>query len=211
MKALLLVDLQNDFLPGGALPVPQGDEVIPVANRLMEKFELVIATKDWHPANHQSFAAMHAMRKPGDVIQLHGLSQVLWPIHCVQGSHGAAFACPEGRQAERLNTNKIQQITYKGTHPEVDSYSGFFDNGQRTNTGLDDYLRVKKVEELYIMGLATDYCVKYTTLDALKLSYRCFLITDGCRGVNLQADDSEKAIREMQQKGATLITSDQVV
>ncbi len=204
MKALLLIDLQNDFLPGGALPVPRGDEVIPIANRLMEKFELVIATKDWHPANHQSFATMHAMRKPGDIIQLHGLTQVLWPIHCVQGTHGSAFA-------ERLQTHKIQQITYKGNHPEVDSYSGFFDNGRKTNTGLDDYLRLKKVSELYVMGLATDYCVKYTVLDALELGHRTFLITDGCRGVNLQANDSRDALHEMQQKGATLITSQEIM
>ncbi len=204
MKALLLVDLQNDFLPGGALPVPQGDEVIPIANRLMDKFELVIATKDWHPADHQSFAAMHPMRKPGDNIMLHGLPQTLWPIHCVQNSHGAAFA-------ERLNTQKIQHISYKGTHPETDSYSGFFDNGHRTNTGLDDYLRLKGVTALYVMGLATDYCVKFTVLDALQLGHKTFLISDACRGVNLHPDDSANALLEMQKKGAVLVSSEQVL
>ncbi len=198
MKALLLVDLQNDFLPGGALPVREGDQVIPLANEMMREFELVVATKDWHPANHQSFASMHPLRKPGDRIMLNGLPQTLWPIHCVQGSHGAAFA-------ERLNTKKIQHIAYKGTHPEVDSYSGFFDNGHRTNTGLEDYLRIKKVEELYIMGLATDYCVKFTVLDALKLGFKTFVITDGCRAVNLEKDDGQKALREMQEKGAVIL------
>lgn len=194
MKALILVDLQNDFCRGGALEVPKGDEVVPIANALMPLFPLVVATQDWHPANHQSFAANHPWRKPGQVIDLHGLPQVLWPIHCVQDSFGAEFV-------QALNTKGIHRVFQKGTDPEIDSYSGFFDNGQRKATGLGDYLKVQGVQAVYVLGLATDYCVRATALDALALGFETYLVEDACRGVNLQPDDVEKALAELYSKG----------
>jgi nicotinamidase/pyrazinamidase len=200
MKALLLVDIQNDFCPGGALEVPEGDQVIPIANRLMDQFELVVATKDWHPANHGSFAANHPWRRPGQVIELDGLEQILWPIHCVQHSFGSEFA-------RTLETDQIDKIFYKGTAPEIDSYSGFFDNGHRKATGLEAYLKEKGVKELYVLGLAQDYCVKFTVLDALQLGFDTYLITDATRPVELKEGDGERALAEMKEKGANLIPS----
>jgi nicotinamidase/pyrazinamidase len=200
MKTLLLIDLQNDFCPGGALAVQEGNLLIPMANALMPKFELVVATQDWHPANHGSFAANHPWRKPGQVIDLHGLPQVLWPIHCVQDSFGAEFA-------PGLNTAGIHKIFVKGTDPEIDSYSGFFDNGHRKSTGLGDYLRAQGVNELWVMGIATDYCVKFTVLDALELGFRVNLIEDACRGVELNPGDIAQAVDEMQSRSAQLVQS----
>lgn len=202
-RALILVDLQNDFCKGGALEVKDANAVIPIANELMPYFELVIATQDWHPATHQSFAAVHPWRKPGQVIDLHGLSQVLWPIHCVQDSFGAEFH-PSLHQAG------ITTVFRKGTDPTIDSYSGFFDNGHRKKTGLEDYLRERGVREVFIMGLATDYCVKFTALDALSLGFDTYLIADGSRGVNLQAHHVSEAIVEMRDKGVHIICSDTV-
>ncbi len=203
MKALLLIDLQNDFLPTGALPVPEGDQVVPVANRLMPGFDLVVATQDWHPANHGSFAANHPGRKPGDQIDLAGLPQILWPVHCVQNTPGAKFA-------PALGATRITHIVRKGADPTIDSYSGFFDNGHRQPTGLHDYLRSKKITDLYVMGLATDYCVKFTVLDARQLGYKVHLIPEGCRGVNLQPGDAAAAIAEMQAAGVELVRTDQL-
>lgn len=203
MRTLLLIDLQNDFCPGGALAVEEGNLLIPIANALMPRFDLVLATQDWHPATHGSFAANHPWRKPGQVIDLHGLSQVLWPIHCVQESFGAEFV-------PTLNTAGIHKVFVKGTDPEIDSYSGFFDNGHRKATGLGDYLKAQGVDELYVMGIATDYCVKFTVLDALELGFKVNLIQDACRGVNLQAGDVEQALLDMQSAGANLISTSSV-
>lgn len=200
MKALILIDLQNDFCPGGALAVQEGDQTIPIANQLMEQFELVVATQDWHPISHESFAAHHVGKKPGDIIDLHGLPQVLWPIHCVQGSFGAELV-------RELNRSGIKQIFPKGTDPQIDSYSGFFDNGHRKATGLGDYLKNQGVKSVYILGLATDFCVKFSALDALELGFETHLITDACRGVNLQPNDSERAFNELAEKGVKLLTS----
>ncbi len=196
-RALLLVDLQNDFVRGGALAVPAGDDVIPIANRLMPHFEVVVATQDWHPADHQSFASNHAGLTVGDRFDLHGLPQIAWPDHCVQGTSGANFA-------PTLNTTLIQHIVRKGDSPEIDSYSGFFDNGCRRATGLEQYLREANVSDVYIMGLATDYCVKYTALDAVRLGFTTYLIEDGCRGVDLQPGDSQRAIEAMRAAGVLL-------
>lgn len=204
MKALLLIDIQNDFCPLGALPVAEGDQVVPIANQLMDQFELVVATQDWHPANHGSFAANHPWRKPGQVIELNGLSQILWTIHCVQGSFGAELVA-------ELEADKIDKIFHKGTDPSIDSYSGFFDNGHKKSTGLSDFLKGKGVDEVFIMGLATDYCVKFTVLDALQLGFKTNLIIDGCRGVNLEKGDSEKAVQEMEEKGAKVLQSGEVM
>ncbi|MCB0579967.1 MAG: bifunctional nicotinamidase/pyrazinamidase [Phaeodactylibacter sp.] len=203
MQALLVVDIQNDFCPGGALEVPNGDEVIPVANETMKKFPLVVATQDWHPANHGSFAANHPWRRPGDVIRLDGLEQILWPMHCVQGSFGAEFA-------RELDTSRFQEVFVKGTDPQIDSYSGFYDNGHRKSTGLGEYLRERGVEEVFILGLTLDYCVRFSVLDALELGFKTHLIIDGTRGVNLSEGDSDMAVAEMSEKGAIIVTSGEV-
>lgn len=202
MRALILVDLQNDFLPGGALAVPRGDEVLPVANRMQPGFELVVATQDWHPPDHGSFAASHPGKRPGDRIVLDGLDQILWPVHCVQHTRGAALA-------DGLDTQRVARVFEKGTEAHIDSYSGFFDNGHRRETGLDEYLRSHGVRDVYILGLATDYCVKFTALDAQQLGYRTHLIVDGCRGVDLRPGDVDRAIDEMRAAGVQIITSDQ--
>ena len=201
--ALILVDLQNDFCTGGRLEVPGGEFVVPVANRVMAAFDLVVATQDWHPADHESFAEQHPGRSPGEVIDLHGLEQVLWPVHCVQGSKGADFV-------RSLNKRKLAKVFPKGTDRTVDSYSGFFDNGRRSSTGLSDYLRGQGVSVVFVMGLATDYCVKFTALDAHSEGFQTHLIQDGCRGVDLKEGDSQRAIAEMSAAGISLTTSSKV-
>lgn len=203
MKALILVDIQNDFVPGGALPVKEGDQIVPLVNAIQAGFELVVATQDWHPPEHESFAANHPGREVGEVIDLHGLQQVLWPVHCVQHSWGADFV-PE------LDRSRVARVFHKGTDPHIDSYSGFFDNGHRKATGLGDYLREKGVEEVYIVGLATDYCVKFTALDACSLGFRTYVIADACRGVNLQPNDSQLALQAMREAGAHIIQSNEL-
>ena len=197
MNALLLVDIQNDFVPGGALGVKAGDEVVSVANRLMPNFDLVIATQDWHPPKHQSFASQHPGHHAGDIIDLDGLTQVLWPDHCVQGTHGAEFAIG-------LEIDNVDHVIQKGTDGAIDSYSGFFDNARRKSTELNATLQGKGVDHVYIIGLATDYCVKFTAIDAIDLGYKTTLIREGVRGVNLNAGDSDRAIDEMRAKGVTI-------
>lgn len=203
MTTLLIVDIQNDFLPGGALAVPRGDEVVPVANRVMPAFDLVVATQDWHPAGHGSFASQHAGRKVGEVIELNGLEQNLWPDHCVQGTRGAAFA-------EGLDVARIGRVFQKGTDPGIDSYSGFFDNSRRKSTGLGEYLSGLGVRELFVMGLATDYCVKATALDARQLGFDVRLILDGVRGVELSPGDSERAMEEMKAAGVKMVRETEI-
>jgi nicotinamidase/pyrazinamidase len=203
MRALILVDLQNDFVPGGALAVRGGDQVIPIANHLASQFKIVVATQDWHPANHGSFAANHPGNQIGQVIELNGLPQVLWPVHCVQNTPGANFV-------PTLATNKITKIFQKGTDPAIDSYSGFFDNGHRKETGLGEWLSEQKVRDVYVMGLATDYCVKFTALDASQLGFHVHLVQDGCRGVDLRAGDISQAIEEMKDAGVKIIHSGDV-
>ena len=195
--ALILVDLQNDFLPGGALAVAGGDQVIPVANRLMDDFEIIVATQDWHPADHGSFAANHPGKELFELIDLNGLPQVLWPVHCVQGTRGAEFA--PGLQVER-----ITKVFRKGTDPEIDSYSGLYDNGHRKSTGLGEWLREQGVKRLTVCGLATDYCVKFTALDALGEGFKVALHLPASRGVNLTPGDVDKAIEEMRSKGVKI-------
>jgi len=204
MNALIVVDVQNDFIPGGALAVPEGDKVVPICNKLMERFDLVVATQDWHPQNHASFAANHTGRSVGEVIDLHGLPQVLWPVHCVEGTTGAMFA-------PTINTEQFTHIVRKGTDPEIDSYSGFFDNGHRKATGLAEYLGSKKVTDVYVCGLATDYCVKFTAFDAYQLGLKVHLIEDACRGVNLKPGDVDRAIEEMRQRGVEIVSASNVV
>ena len=204
MKALILIDIQNDFLPGGALAVREGDKVISVANRLQAYFDRVIATQDWHPETHESFAANHVGRQIGEVINLHGLPQVLWPVHCVKGSSGAELA-------PSLKTDHIHAVFRKGIDPDIDSYSGFFDNGRRRETGLGEYLKEQGISQVYLMGLATDYCVRYSALDAISLGFETWLITDGCRGVELHPGDIAHAIREMEAAGVRMISSEEIL
>lgn len=197
MKALLVIDVQNDFCPGGNLAVPKGDQIIPGVNEFMKKFDLVVASQDWHPERHGSFASVHA-KVPGEVITLNELEQVLWPDHCIQGSFGAQFH-------KDLCVEKINKVVTKGENPLIDSYSAFFDNGHLYETELHKYLQSKKVTELYVCGLATDYCVKFTALDALNLGYKTVLVEDLCRGVNLQDGEVKSAIREMNSAGVEII------
>jgi len=200
MNALIIVDLQNDFLPGGALPVPRGDEVIPLANELQRRFELILATQDWHPADHGSFAPNHPGKKPGDRIVLDGIEQILWQLHCVQNTRGAEFAAS-------FDTKRIARVFQKGIDPRIDSYSTFFDNAHRRSTGLSDYLKERSVREIYLLGLALDYCVKYSALDAQQLGFDAHVIVDACRGIELEPGDLEKALNEMKEAGATLLQS----
>lgn len=203
MKGLLLVDIQNDFCPGGALAVPRGDEVVAVANHLMARFPLVVATQDWHPADHGSFAINHPGKKPYDMGELAGLPQVMWPAHCVQGTSGAAFH-------PALDQSRITRVLAKGTDAQIDSYSGFFDNGKRKATGLGDELHSRGVDEIFVMGLATDYCVRATALDGVALGFRVALIVDGCRGVELQPGDVDRALADLRAAGVRIVRSDEV-
>lgn len=200
MHALLLIDIQHDFLPGGALGVPEGDQVIQVANAAMARAEHVVATQDWHPPDHGSFASQHPGVAIGESFLLDGLPQIAWPDHCVQGTHGAEFPVA-------LHTASIRYVARKGTDRSIDSYSGFFDNGHRQTTGLNDYLMSQGIRELTIMGLATDYCVKSTVLDAIELGYLTRVLLDGCRGVDLRSGDVEAAVAAMQGAGAEIVTS----
>ena len=196
MKALILVDIQNDFCPGGALAVSDGDATIAVANGLIEQFKLVVATQDWHPRDHKSFASQNDGVSIGDSFELNGIPQVAWPDHCIEGTSGADFH-------SSLNSNGIERVFQKGTNPEIDSYSGFFDNDHRNATGLGDFLQSRNVEEVYVLGLATDYCVMFTALDAVKLGFKTHLVVDGCRGVELNEGDVANAIETM--KGAGVL------
>lgn len=200
MKTLLLIDIQNDFLPGGALAVPEGDQIVPVVNGLMSDYELIVATQDWHPLDHGSFAVNHLSSELYAQVELDGLPQTLWPVHCVQNTGGALFA-------PGLDTRHITQVFQKGLNPQVDSYSGFFDNGHRQDTGLSAWLNERGVRSIDVAGLATDYCVKYSVLDALQLGFEVRLILPACRGVNLRADDVSHAIAEMKTAGAIVVES----
>ncbi|GAA0190761.1 bifunctional nicotinamidase/pyrazinamidase [Fulvivirga kasyanovii] len=191
MDALMIVDIQNDFTPGGSLAVPQGDEIIPVVNELQKSFELVIATQDWHPREHKSFASNHPGKKPFETTTLQGLEQILWPDHCVQGTTGAEFHAG-------LHLNKVEAIFRKGMDTEIDSYSGFYDNGHKKSTGLAGYLRERKVKNVYICGLAADFCVFYTAKDALKEGFGTYMIEDATRAIDpagfLKAKEEIKAL-----------------
>ena len=175
---LIVVDVQNDFCPGGALAVPQGDEVVPVVNRLVARFDNVVLTQDWHPRGHASFASSHSGKKPFETIELPYGTQVLWPDHCVQGTAGAAFH-------SRLETEKAQLVVRKGFHAGVDSYSGFLEADRSTTTGLAGYLKERGLRELFVCGLATDFCVAWTALDARATGFEVTVIEDACRAIDL--------------------------
>ncbi|MGA8165147.1 MAG: bifunctional nicotinamidase/pyrazinamidase [Waddliaceae bacterium] len=203
MTALIVIDVQNDFLSGGALPVKKGDRVISPINRLVRlPFDTIFASKDWHPPDHKSFALTHG-RKVGEHIMLKGLDQILWPVHCVRNTSGAEFA-------DELDTSKFEKVVYKGTDKDIDSYSAFFDNGHLKSTGLADELKERDITEVYIAGLVTDYCVKYSVLDAVEQGFRTHVVVDACRAVNVEEGDSEKALDEMRAAGAIVTTTEKV-
>ena len=205
-KALIVVDVQNDFCEGGALEVKNGNEIIPVINSLISSvfFDLIIATQDWHPHDHKSFASNHRGKKIYDVIQLKGITQVLWPDHCIQRKKGARFH-------KDLILGKNVKVFKKGKDKNIDSYSGFYDNDHKSSTGLSEYLKQKSIDEVYVTGLATDYCVKFTALDSVKEGFKTYVIKDAVRGVNVSKDDSKKAIVEMKEKGIKIITSKRIL
>lgn len=199
-RALLVVDVQNDFCPGGSLAVESGDEVVGIINRIMPGFPRVIATQDWHPPDHVSFASSHPGRRPLDVVDAGGIEQVLWPDHCVRASAGAELH-------PRLDAGRIGLLLRKGMRRELDSYSAFFENDHRTDTGLRHLLAGMKVRELFVCGLATDYCVRASTLDAARLGYRVTLVADACRGVDFPNGNVERALADMRKAGVRVVDS----
>ncbi len=199
-KTLVIVDPQIDFMPGGALPVPEGDQIVPVINRIQKHFDLVIATQDWHPQNHVSFASNHKGLKEFDTIDLHGTKQTLWPDHCVQERPGAGFH-PD------LETGLVAAVFRKGMDQNVDSYSGFYDNDHKSTTGLAGYLREKKAGDLWFCGLAADICVYYSILDALKEGFRATLIEDAARPLDKKGFSAMK--KELKAKGVRIVKSSQ--
>jgi nicotinamidase/pyrazinamidase len=203
-SALILVDVQNDFLPGGALAVMDGDQIVPIIKSIQPKFKFTVATQDFHPVDHGSFASNYPGKNIGELIDLNGLSQILWPVHCVQGSKGAEFHSD-------LNKKNWKAIFQKGKNPAVDSYSGFFDNARRGDTGLGDFLKKNGILTVYIAGLALDYCVKYTALDAMSLGFETFLVVDATRPVNFDPSDGQKAIEELIQAGVKIIKSNELI
>lgn len=203
MKALLIVDVQNDFCPQGALGVKNGDQIIPVINQLSSQFDSVILTQDWHPANHSSFASLHHEKEPYDSITKEYGEQILWPDHCIQNSKGADFH-PE------LETTKAQLIIRKGFRAEIDSYSAFFENDQQTVTGLSGYLKNHNVDSIYLCGLALDFCVKWSALDGIKEGFTVYLVRDASKGIDLN-NSVEKALKEMKEAGVQSISSAEIV
>lgn len=197
--ALLVVDVQNDFCPGGALAVPQGDQVVPVVNRLAERFQHVLLTQDWHPPGHGSFASAHAGKKPFETAELFYGTQVLWPDHCVQQTAGAAFH-------RDLAIARAELILRKGFDPAIDSYSAFFENDRKTPTGLSGYLRTRGFKRLFLAGLATDFCVHYSAVDGVALGFDVVVLEDGCRAIDL-AGSLGAAKLDMSKAGVTLATS----
>ncbi len=199
MDALILVDIQNDFTPGGALAVPRGDEVVPVANALIRRLGVyVVATQDWHPPGHMSFASSHAGATPGDSLETPGGPQTLWPDHCVQQTSGASFH-------SGLDVAGIDYVIRKGADPAIDSYSGFFDNDGKTSTGLDVLLAQRRVNRVVLAGLATDYCVLFTALDARRLGFEVAVVRDACRAVGLSVSDEADAWRTMEAAGCVIL------
>lgn len=195
-RALIVIDLQNDFCPGGALAVAGGDQIVAGVNAAMQSAQAVILTQDWHPADHSSFASQHAGQSPYDMIEMDYGPQVLWPDHCVQGSRGAAFhAC--------LDTDRADLIIRKGYNRAIDSYSAFFENDRTTPTGLDGYLRTRGIRELDLVGLATDFCIAYSAIDAAKLGYSVRVLTGLCRGIDLNGS-LDGAMKAMRDAGVTL-------
>ncbi|WP_372637284.1 bifunctional nicotinamidase/pyrazinamidase [Fodinibius sp.] len=203
MKALLIVDVQNDFCPGGALEVPDGDTIIPVINKLSRTFDAVIQTQDWHPAGHSSFASTHEGREPFETMEMSYGSQALWPDHCVQGSEGADFHAD-------LQTDRTQLIIRKGFRKDIDSYSAFFENDDTTTTGLTGYLRERDIDTLYAVGLATDFCVKWSVLDGIKEGFDLYVVEEAVKGIDIEGS-VEQAWNEMLDAGARKVSSEDLL
>ena len=199
-SCLLIVDVQNDFCPGGALAVPNGDEVVPVINRLAARFDNVVLTQDWHPRGHASFASSHPGKKPFESIDLAYGKQVLWPDHCVQGTRGAAFHA-------NLHTEKAQLVVRKGFHRDIDSYSAFLEADRETTTGLAGFLKEKGFRQLFVCGLATDFCVAWTALDGRATGFEVTVIEDACRAIDLEGS-LERAWAQMGTAGVKRVKSD---
>ena len=197
MRALLVIDVQNDFCPGGALPVPEGDAVVPVVNRLVDRFDHVILTQDWHPAGHRSFASSHAGKAPYETIALDYGTQILWPDHCVQGSEGAAFH-PD------LDTTKAELILRKGFRPGIDSYSAFYENDRATPTGLAGYLRERGIDALYVCGLAADFCVAWSALDGTREGFDVTVLREATRGIDTNGS-LERAWADLDAAGVAVV------
>lgn len=202
-RALIVVDMQYDFMPDGALPINGGYELVTPVNKLMTHFDLVVATQDWHPKEHRSFASNHEGQEVGDVVVVEGLDQLLWPDHCVQGTRGAEFV-------DELDVDRIDKVFQKGTDVHYDSYSGFYDNGHKKATGLGTYLREQGVDRVYVAGVATDYCVKYTVFDACRDEFDTYVVLDACRGVAMYPGDIEEAVVEMVEAGAQICGMERV-
>lgn len=200
MRALIVIDVQNDFCPGGALAVGGGDEIVAPINALMADFEAVVLTQDWHPAGHSSFASQHPGKAPFEMTEMDYGPQVLWPDHCVQGSEGAQFH-------PKLETTRADLIIRKGFRPAIDSYSAFFENDKTTQTGLAGYLRERDVDQVVLTGLATDFCVYYSALDAKRLGFEAMLVTDCCRAIDLDGSLAA-AMEDMDRNGVRFVTSD---
>ena len=203
MKALLVIDIQNDFCPGGALAVSGGDEIVPIVNKLIDHFDTIILTQDWHPAGHLSFASSHDGKMPYDTTEMAYGTQVLWPDHCIQGTRGAEFHT-------ELHADKAQVIIRKGFRKEIDSYSTFFENDQKTTTGLKGYLNQRGITELYAVGLATDFCVKWSVLDGIDEGFTMHIVNDAVRGIDLDGS-LDAAWNEMEAKGALITTSEEIL
>lgn len=201
MKTLIVIDAQNDFMPGGSLAVPDGDKIVPIINKIQPKFDLVVASQDWHPQDHISFASNHAGKKPFEEIEVHNNPQTLWPDHCVQDTHGAFFH-PD------LHTQKWEAIFRKGTDHNIDSYSAFYDNGRLKSTGLAGYLKDKGASQVFFCGLAADICVYYSIYDAFKEGFACFLIEDASKPLDVKA--FEKIKSELTYLGIQIISSESI-
>ncbi len=196
MKALVIIDVQNDFLKEGSLEVPNGNDVIEPINEIINNYSIVVATKDWHPLDHVSFAPNHQGKKIGDVVKVNNLEQILWPVHCVQESEGSNFP-------STLNIKAINKTIYKGSNSQIDSYSGFYDNGKIRKTGLTDYLKIKNVTSIDYVGLATEYCVKFTVFDSVAEGFKTRVILKGIKCIN--EAESNKTLEEMKSKGIDLL------
>ncbi|WP_138429935.1 bifunctional nicotinamidase/pyrazinamidase [Fodinibius saliphilus] len=203
MKALLIVDVQNDFCPGGALEVPNGDTIVPLINKLSKQFDVIIQTQDWHPKEHSSFASSHKSKAPFETTEMPYGEQVLWPDHCIQGSEGAEFH-PD------LETNHSQLIIRKGFRKEIDSYSAFYENDDTTSTGLSGYLHERNIDTLYTVGLATDFCVKWSVIDGLEEGFDIFVVEDAVKGIDIEGS-VEKSWQEMIDAGAQKVTTQKLL
>ena len=197
MKVLILVDIQNDFCKGGNLAVPEGESIVQQVNAMQKDYDLIVATQDFHPKNHKSFASNNPGKKIGELGELNGQVQVMWPDHCVQNTFGSEFH-------PLLNMTNVRKVFPKGVNPEVDSYSGFFDNDKKSSTGLGEWLKEKGVKEVHVVGLALDYCVKATALDSAALGFKTKVFVSATKAVNLNPDDGRNAIEEMKAKGVEI-------